>query len=266
MAQKTEMSEIMVELILSFDNAKVTNMEKKLKIIAIVLSALLETSSFVPLSITDNGNSSILYSTVSEIKENEDSIKAFSAIIDVINNKKEYYSNIYKKNLYLKDFHSSNFLVIDDNNELNYFTEESEDLINHSFTRFCIADLNYDGKQEILLESHNSNIFVFHYEKGIVYGDVFPYRGMLLITTDSLFQSSGGASINSIAKIKFVNGKCKYEVKCIEDGISNIYQINDKNVSKTETKRYFEEFREKEQAVWYEYSDIVFIALRRFFD
>ncbi len=197
---------------------------------------------------TSDENSSQIISS-----EKETSVDV-SAINDIIKNKKQFYCTEKSQYIYFKDFNSENYLIINDDGSYEYTTNDSEE-INHSYNRFCVIDLDGDGNKELLLESSTSNILVFHYENDIVYGFVFPYRGMLNIKLDGTFESSGGASFASTRKINFLKEKIYSNELCYFDELNDIYKINDKEVSQDKVEMYLKTQDKKKNIGWYQYNN-----------
>lgn len=200
-------------------------------------------------------NTPIPSQSVSTPNNTKETSVAISAIKAVLQNKKKFYCAVYKRNIYLKDFHSDDYLGLDDKGQYKYSNDYESD-INHVYSQFCILDMDSDGYPEILLESKTtSDILLFHYENGKVYGNLFPYRGMELIKKDASFISSGGADDNVIGKIRFSKGKVLFNELCIIDGHNNIYRINGENASQEEVRKYAEKQFEKEDVKWHTYNN-----------
>jgi len=159
------------------------------------------------------------------VQWDEEARIAISAIKDVIQNKKEYFCAVYGKNIYLKDFHSSSYLC---DYETNEYTDDEENNTDHTYSLFCVIDMDRDGIPEVLLESETTfgNILIFHYKDGIVYGSVFAFRGFKFLKEDSTFSGSGGAPFTFVGKIKFSKEKIIYSELCNFDGLDDIYQID----------------------------------------
>lgn len=195
--------------------------------------------------------------SVVETDSEGESLVALSAIKDVIQNNKEYICTETGKYIYLKDFHSDNYLIINDKGFYEYTSDNDEDE-KYVFSHFCVIDIDGDGNSEILLESTLSNIFLFHYESGIVYGYVFPYRGMLNLKEDGSFGISGGAASYLVGNITFSDGKCIFNELCCSDELNEkkpIYRINGNTAERKDVEEYFKKEEEKENAKWYTYDE-----------
>lgn len=190
-----------------------------------------------------------------ELRPQEDVFQSLSAIKDVMQNKKTFTSNETNQRIFLKDFHSENYLIVNDKG--NYEYTQGNGKRKQVFNRFCWIDLNGDKSDEILLETESSNIFLLHYEKGVVYGDVLPFRGMLSLKKDGSFGVSGGAAVQLIGKFRFSNGKCLFEELCCFDASNEkapIYRINGNAVNKSSVEACLRRQEKKENAEWQSYN------------
>jgi hypothetical protein len=177
-----------------------------------------------------------------------------SEIKSVVQNKKDFFCTETGKSIYFKDFHSGNYLFINDEGVYEYTQGDEE--VNYSFSEFCVVDLDEDGYPELLLESTMSDILLFHYEDGVVYGFVFPFRGMKNVKKDTSFEGSGGATVIDICKISFSKEKAILNELCLFDGLDNIYRINNKDVSQQEAEKYLKEQDKKVNVEWHVYNEI----------
>jgi hypothetical protein len=192
--------------------------------------------------------------TASSLNANE-ALNAISSIKDVIINKTKYLCTEDNQFVYLNDPHSNNYLSINDNGLYEY-TDGEDGKLYYVFTDFCVIDIDEDGNQEILLQSESSNIFLFHYENTVVYGYVFPFRGMLSLKKDCSFGASGGAAFNFAGKIRFLNGKCIFDELCLFNGLDDVYRINGKTVNQDDAKQYLDNLDKKEDAEWHVFNEI----------
>ena len=197
-------------------------------------------------------NSSKIVKPTPSARMSVESFKALSAIIDVIQNNKEFICTENTQSIHLNDFHSDNYLIINDNG-LNEYTSGNLH-VNYVFKRFCVIDIDGDGNTEILLESKSSNILLFRYENGLVYGFVFPYRGMLNLKTDGTVEGSGGAAVQWIGKKSFMKNKCIDKELSLFDGLNNIYRIDGKNVKQEDVENFLNIQDKKVNAEWKLYS------------
>ena len=196
---------------------------------------------------------SILSESSQPILWNEEAQIALSAIKDVLQNKKEYFCAVYGRNIYLKNFHSDGHMIDYKTNEY-YDTEYS--YMDHVYSQFSIIDMDGDGIPELLLESSipSGKILVFNYENGIVYGNVFSYRGMKFVKPDGSFESSSSGVQIVVGRINFSKNRVFYTEICLLNGLDNVYRINGKNVNREEASSFWEEWR-KENAEWYPYNE-----------
>lgn len=185
----------------------------------------------------------------------KEALNAMSAIKDVIVNKTKYLCTENNQFVYLKDPHSDNYLIINDKG-LNEYTNGAYEKVNYVFTHFCVIDIDSDGNPEILLQSEESNIFIFHYEDNVVYCYVFPFKGMENLKKDCSFISSGGAGYQLVEKIIFLKGKCINKELCLFDGLTDAYHINGRSVKQVEAEEYIKNQDKKGNAEWYVLNEI----------
>ena len=185
----------------------------------------------------------------------EEAYKVLSMIKEVLQNEREYFCAVYGRSIYLKDFHSISTLEDYETNE--YDDDEDNDTI-HVYLQFSVIDMDGDGIPELLLESKSGNkILVFHYEDGMVYGNVFQYRAMKFVKPDGTFESSDSAAYTVVGKLRFSKSEVFFTEVCLLDelyNVNNVYRINGKNVNREEAHSFYEEWRQN-AAEWYEYNE-----------
>ena len=174
----------------------------------------------------------------------------------VFENQAAFYDTATQKEVYLKDYVSSGYLIPSDSdkneNVGNHVSQESEKV---EMNRWCVADMDSDGNSELLIELSNTDILVLHRESDTVYGWEFPFRGMEQIKEDGTFISSGGAVVNFIEKLKFDGKNCSFiELCCMDmdeqDDSKRIYRINGKASTEKEVEEYFEKQEAKKDVLW----------------
>ncbi|MDR1616544.1 MAG: hypothetical protein LBR98_05980 [Syntrophomonadaceae bacterium] len=129
--------------------------------------------------------------------------------------------------------------------------------------RFAVADLDGDKNPEVLLELFDQ-VEVLHYEKGTVYGYFFPYRGLKRLKTDGTFNFASSAAAGGFARLMFSKNNYEY-IKLVEsvsrisvDGKSKyeiLFYIADRRVSEEDFRTFVEGQDEKEDVIWYEFTD-----------
>ena len=118
---------------------------------------------------------------------------------------------------------------------------------------WCQVDIDYDGEQEVVLQTSLGNELVLTYKDGKVYCYSFPFRGMKNIKKDGSFESSGSAADTYIGRLKFNNGECYYSELCAcdnENEESPIYRVNNKKTTKEQVDSFLKKQEEKENVVW----------------
>ncbi|MCL2504330.1 MAG: hypothetical protein FWE94_07060 [Coriobacteriia bacterium] len=170
-------------------------------------------------------------------------------------NRKKFLCTETGQFVYFKDFRSASYLFINDNGDMEY-TDNGDREGGNSYSQFCVVDMDGDGATELILEESCSNDRVLlHYEDGVVYGFVFPLRGMNGPKTDASFVSSGGAGLNEVLKIqRFSKGKVIFDELCCQDGIDNVYRIDGKGVGSEEAQSYIGMQFTKTDVEWHLYN------------
>ena len=187
-------------------------------------------------------------------KNLKETLVAILEIKEVVHNNKKFFCTEKKQYVFLKDFNSGNYLFNNDNGNNEYTVgNENTDYI---FNEFCIIDIDGDGNEELLLMAKNGNILLFRYDEDVVYGFVFPFRGMKNIKTDTSFECSGGASIICIQKINFVKDQIIMNELCLLDGIANKYRLNGNVADIKDIEKYLIEQNEKKSVKWETYEKL----------
>lgn len=126
-------------------------------------------------------------------------------ILKVLKNEKKYYNAELKRECYIKDYNSDNYMTVNSKGKYEYQKESNAEKIN--IQSWCQVDMDADGEQEVILQTGTGNEIVLTYKDGKVYSYAFPFRGMKNIKTDGTFESSGSASDTYIGRLKFNNGE-----------------------------------------------------------
>lgn len=174
---------------------------------------------------------------------------------DIYRNKIKFYDTESKRNIYLKDYSSSNYMIGGKDAKYKYISKEYEQVEDLNIISWCETDMNSDGEEELLIKLSSTNILVLHRDNEVVYGYAFPFRGMNSIKTDGTYQCSGSAANTYIRKLEFNNGECFYNEICAIDeldGNNPIYRINQKERTKEAVRSYLEQQELKENVLWNE--------------
>ena len=177
-----------------------------------------------------------------------DSAAAMEAYKAVLQNKATFYSTDDKKDYKL--------------NEFDYWSEDSNYPL--QVVRFAVIDMGDDGIPKVVLElttGFDGAFEVLHYEDGRVYGFNRPYRGMLDLTADGIYEGSNGAADSGFYKASIKKESYKEEAlgysKSGADG-SESYTVGQSKV----TKGQWDEFLGKmwahareNAAVWHDFTD-----------
>lgn len=175
-------------------------------------------------------------------------------IAKVIENKSTYYNTELRKNLFLKDYSSTNYMVQNGDRKYKYVYDKSDCDKTLEIKRWSESDIDMDDESEVLIEFNNSNILVLDNMGNTVYSYVFPYRGMNSIKKDGSFQQSDSASSVKIGKVNFVKGECFYNEMCVSDELDEekpIYRLNKKDCDKESVKSFLKKQEKKENILWF---------------
>lgn len=177
-------------------------------------------------------------------------------ILKVLKNEKKYYNTEVSKELYLKDYTSTN--TVDwkyGEGKCIYSNDSGGDKL--TISRWCEVDMDGDGNQEVILQFEPYGMqLVLHNENDIVYAWAFKFRTMKNIKEDGTFESSDGSFNTEIWKIKFIKEDCYCEEVCIKDEWNEdkeIYRIQGEKSNRREVEKYLEEQEQKDDVVWNKY-------------
>lgn len=179
-------------------------------------------------------------------KEQYSAMEAYKAILQ---NKLDFYDSDCKKQVYLDEL-------------LNGFGSEYSFKIDH----FTVLDLDGDRISEVYLEvsrvgSDYIDLYVMlHYTNGNVYGCSHGNKGFSKLKTDGTFRYSSGVSFDGYAQISFNQDTSDFsiyayrEASSYNDELINSYFINNKRVTEESYKSFAKKQDEKNDVVWYEFS------------
>lgn len=177
-------------------------------------------------------------------------------ILKVLKDEKKYYNTEVSKELYLKDYTSTN--TVDwkyGEGKCIYSNDSGGDKL--TISRWCEVDMDGDGNQEVILQFEPYGMqLVLHNENDIVYAWAFKFRTMKNIKEDGTFESSDGSFNTEIWKIKFIKEDCYCEEVCIKDEWNEdkeTYRIQGEKSNRREVEKYLEEQEQKEDVVWNKY-------------
>ena len=125
---------------------------------------------------------------------------------------------------------------------------------------FTIVEMDGDGMPEVIVEWEANGLrVVLHYNDGIVYGHIFPYKSMTIIKKDGTFDWMQGAANGGIAMLEFTGRYCELVDLFICDSTqydeSDLLLINGVSVSLEEWYSTFSNWRELEDVEWHELND-----------
>lgn len=208
--------------------------------------------STTPPSASDN--KSEIKSTQSPPNSTNTALKAYKTVLQ---NNAEFYSTNSKDYVYLNDF-----LI-------------NQEIYGAKFkvTHFAVLDMDGDKVPEVVLELTVDNDVQFyeilHYMNNEVYGYIQVLRGFENLKTDGTFIYSNGAFDNGYGRLKFQTTTSEMDTLGCQkpannDNTSEVYFINNEQVTSKTYDSFVKEQDGKKDAVWYEFSsnsiDTVFSA------
>ena len=135
------------------------------------------------------------------------------------------------------------------------------DNIIFELTQFILVNVHYSDVPAVVLEFAPGGCrLVLHYNNGAVYGLFTPLRGMREITTEGIFDGSGGAAFLTIMKLQLASNFIEIAVIGYSDLLRNdagevpAYFIFGKEVSFEEWQKFLDKIYESEIALWYIFS------------
>lgn len=149
------------------------------------------------------------------------------------------------------------------NNENKFTTQEGNSIYLKDYDtylnmneikKYAFVDFDQDGENELLAytKAYAGEQFVFHYEKENIYGYVMPdERRIADVKTDGTYTSSTTAYTIAYKKMIFDGNVLKEENIAIKD--YEKYEIDSKDVSKTEFEVFVKNQKEKEGITWKEF-------------
>lgn len=202
-------------------------------------------------------------SNTSEVKESTSVVTSDNTIVirnkkiaKVLENKAKYFNTELKKECYIKDYNSDNYLIEDENGKYQY--REDGDVEKLEIDTWCQVDMDSDGNEEVLLQTRMEKVLVLTCQNGKVYCYAFPFRGMKNIKEDGSFEGSGSAADTYIGKLKFKNGNCYYDEKCALDELDDkkpIYRLNGKNITKEKAMPFIKKQDKKKNVEWHKWKN-----------
>ena len=88
-------------------------------------------------------------------------------ILKVLKNEKKYYNAELKRECYIKDYNSDNYMTVNSKGKYEYQKESNAEKIN--IQSWCQVDMDADGEQEVILQTGTGNEIVLTYKDGKVY-------------------------------------------------------------------------------------------------
>lgn len=182
---------------------------------------------------------------------------AYNIISKIVSGEQKFVDAHSNKKVCLKDYTSTNYLCLNNHYYYQYSSDKSEEKKGRTIKRWTEIDMNSDGNGELLLELSDSNILILHKSQEIMYGYLFPYRGMNNVKMNGEFCCSGGSDILYIGKLAFDKNNCSFVEKCIKDKEENIFRIDKKNSTYDKTTKYIEDWYDDGNEVqWKEIKNI----------
>lgn len=178
-------------------------------------------------------------------------------ILEVLKKNRKYYNTELKKECYIKDYNSGNYIVFSDNGKYEYTRGGTIEKI--QVDSWCQIDMDLDGKKEVVLQTNSEKVLVLISKNGKVYCYAFPFRGLKNIKTDGTFESSGSAADTYIGRLRFEKGGCAYSEICAIDAQnvgSQIYRVNGENTTKTKAEAFLKKQEKKKNVTWHQQNPI----------
>lgn len=120
-------------------------------------------------------------------------------------------------------------------------------------TRYMYADFDGDEVEELLIAASGLQFcLMLHYEDGTVYGNILDYISHKYIGKDGSFLiESFGGDKRQLCTISFDGPNCKLETLAYISEYAKTYQVDYKDVSKSEAEAYIEKWDEEtEKLTW----------------
>jgi len=222
----------------------------KPKIISILLVFLISISVTACSNTKESSNlDNKSESTKTQLSSYDNKSFAMDAYKAVLQNKAEFFSTDNNKNVYLNDFLT--------NKEI-YETV-------FKLKQFTVIDMDGDGIPEVVLELTVGNYVEFyevlHYKNDKVYGYIQVLRGFGNLKTDGTVHYSNSAFNNGYRKLSFETNACEdyilgyHNTERDNDVVTRTYFIDNKPVTEESYNAFVKEQDEKNDAVWYEFSE-----------
>ena len=127
-------------------------------------------------------------------------------------------------------------------------------------SQFTFYDVYNSNVPAVVLEfTPGGDRLVLYYNIGSVYGIFVAFRGMRGITTDGMFHGSSGAAFTNISKMQFSSRMFEIiilgESDFNQETMTPIYYISGEEISPEIWYSFRNEFFEKEEVLWYEFSN-----------
>ena len=147
-------------------------------------------------------------------------------------------------------------------NHLTQAVTSAEDITAEA-ARFAVLDLDDDGTPEVILwltagENKEFAFLILHYQDSVVYSNTEFTRTFGSLKADGSFVFSGGAANWGFGTMKFEDNTWITDraTFCESDGnLTTLYVVDHESATKAEFDAAFEQQEEKEDAIWYDFTD-----------
>ena len=215
------------------------------------VNALTATPSPQPTSVAETGKDKLDQENPGSTQRDEKDVAPDEAAMALAAYRQVLQSEMKLKDMDLnQDYYLKDFL--------------DQDATRGTIQRFTVLDMNHDNIPEVVLEiaknQEEPTYKVLHYSNDEVYGCNFVYRAMKQLKADGTFSFSSGAADSGFGALRFENYSCEVDILASsesswnKDELTISYFINQKPVTEAEFNAILDTQDQKEDAVWYEFS------------
>ncbi len=155
-----------------------------------------------------------------------------------------------------------------DDHQALYLNQLNDPYINAAIkmTQFALADLNGDGKPEVVLwanaNGQDAGVEILHYQDGTVYGYYLTYRAFMQLKKDGTFSFSSSASDSGFGLLKFYKDRCETDPITYSqsnydanNNFSISYFVNRTPATQSMFQSTLEKQLKKQDALWYSFTN-----------